>query len=320
MLFASINKILLAIALPSLRTSTLLFRIAAIVILYAVALSLSVIYIQSIGSGIGIFSGLFPIANIYDISIALCQISSLVPVKPDEAQTPRRLTDKERSQFILQDELKQILVGLIMGDLYIQKKTIQKKTIKNGAPFEEWALESLEKPYYIFNPYLKFAQGTVHQNYLFHLYDLFKSYCRSEPKITTDLPHKRTGKIYTKVRFITRSLPCFNELYELFYPEGKKIIPLNIGDLLTPLGLAYWICDDGSFCKRYRVVILNTQGFRLEEVNLLAQILNDKFTLNCTINKNRNSYVIRIPKKSLPILQALLKRHMPSMMLYKLGL
>ena len=50
----------LAIALPSLRISPLLLiRIATIALLYAAALSFNVVYIQSIGSGIGIFSGLF---------------------------------------------------------------------------------------------------------------------------------------------------------------------------------------------------------------------------------------------------------------------
>ena len=31
---------------------------------------------------------------------------------------------------------------------------------------------------------------------------------------------------------------------ELFRAE-VKIIPLNIGELLTPIGLAYWFMDDG---------------------------------------------------------------------------
>jgi len=78
MLFACILTNILAIALPSLRISPLLLiRIATIVLLYAVAISIFVIYIQSIGSGIGIFSGLFhatfplwgqpdQIAGIYD--------------------------------------------------------------------------------------------------------------------------------------------------------------------------------------------------------------------------------------------------------------
>jgi hypothetical protein len=53
------------------------------------------------------------------------------------------------------------------------------------------------------------------------------------------LVDKRTGNIYKRIQFVTYCLPCFNELYLAFYPEGKKRIPINIGELLTPLGLAY---------------------------------------------------------------------------------
>jgi uncharacterized RDD family membrane protein YckC len=54
------NNHFLALALPSLRISPLLIiRIVTIVLLYVVAVLFTVIYIQSIGSGIGIFSGLF---------------------------------------------------------------------------------------------------------------------------------------------------------------------------------------------------------------------------------------------------------------------
>ena len=49
----------------------------------------------------------------------------------------------------------------------------------------------------------------------------------------------RTGKIYNRIKFNTYSLPCFNYYYDLFYIYGIKIIPLNIGGLLTPKGLAY---------------------------------------------------------------------------------
>jgi hypothetical protein len=51
-------------------------------------------------------------------------------------------------------------------------------------------------------------------------------------------PDSRTGKIYSRIQFITYSLlpACFNEFYELFYSTGKKIIPLNIGELLTVEG------------------------------------------------------------------------------------
>jgi hypothetical protein len=74
------------------------------------------------------------------------------------------LTQAERTQFILTAEQKDILVGLILGDLYVRK-------LKGGA-----------------NAILKFEQGTVHDNYLLHLYDLFKNYCNAPPKTTSRAP------------------------------------------------------------------------------------------------------------------------------------
>jgi hypothetical protein len=35
------------------------------------------------------------------------------------------------------------------------------------------------------------------------------------------------------------TLPCFNIFRELFYLNDKKIIPVNINDLLTPIAIAY---------------------------------------------------------------------------------
>jgi hypothetical protein len=93
-----------------------------------------------------------------------------------------------------------------------------------------------------------------------------------------------------------------------------NMMDLIIGQLLTPLGLCYWIGDDGCFDKRDRVVYLSTNSFALAEVKLLVSVLTDKFGLKCTINKNNGGFRIRISSESLPVLQSLLKDIMPSMM------
>ena len=84
--------------------------------------------------------------------------------------------------------------------------------------------------------------------------------------------------------------------------------------------MAYWICDDGGFNKKDRAVVLNTQGFTKEEVELLISVLTDKFDLKCTIKKDRGAFAIRISSNSLPVLQNLLAPIMPSMMRHKIGL
>jgi hypothetical protein len=219
-------------------------------------------------------------------------VNSAVPlVKPG-----RRLTKLEQEQFVLTQDLQSILVGLYLGDLYVRKSA--------GCV----------------NPRLEFGQGTIHEDYLLHLYELFKDFCSSSPQIRNLPPHSKTRKVYSSIYFRTYSLPCFNELYNTFYFEGKKLIPSYIGDLLTPLSLAYWISDDGSFDKRDRALVLSTQSFTLAEVEVLVEVLTQKFGLKCTINKNNGGFIIRISSKSLPVLQSSLKDIMPSMMLHKIGL
>src|SRR5882724_820021 len=67
MLFISILLLIMVMAIPSLKTkiSPILFqRLSSIILIYAGALSLNALYIQSIGSGIGIYSGLFHVTFI----------------------------------------------------------------------------------------------------------------------------------------------------------------------------------------------------------------------------------------------------------------
>jgi hypothetical protein len=71
-------------------------------------------------------------------------------------------------------------------------------------------------------------------------------------------------------------LPCFNEYYDLFYSEGKKVIPHNIAELLTLLSLAFWIGEDGTFEKKSKRVILCTESFTIDEVEVLINVLNSK--------------------------------------------
>jgi len=126
----------------------------------------------------------------------------------------KRMSNAERNKFKLDYKLKQILIGTIFGDVYMRR-------------FSEKA-----------NVRVIFRQGSIHASYLLHLHSLFQEFVLAPPLVST-LTDKYTGKIRQNLSFSTLSLPCFNELYELFYLNGKKIIPNNIADFLTPLSLAY---------------------------------------------------------------------------------
>ena len=106
--------------------------------------------------------------------------------------------------MVLSKDLKDILIGLFLGDVCAQKLTVKAYTN------------------------LHFEQGLIHKDYIFHLYELFKSFSVAPLRISERKADKRTGKVYTRVQFATFTLPCFDELYETFYSKGKKVVPKNI--------------------------------------------------------------------------------------------
>ena len=224
----------------------------------------------------------------YETSIFPILISSLPLVKP------KRLSQKEKAAFTLPDDLKEILVGLMLGDLYARLR--YNKTS------------------------LTFLQSIIHQDYIYYLYQIFSKYCPSEPRLSNNLPDSRTGKIYNNISFTTYTLSCFNDLYNLFYLSKFKVIPSNIAEILTPVSLAYLISDDGFWNKIGRFITLCTDSFTLIEVELLIDALNKNFNLKCYKCKYKNNYRIIIPSYSISTLQNLIAIHMPPMMKYKINL
>jgi LAGLIDADG DNA endonuclease family len=75
------------------------------------------------------------------------------------------------------------------------------------------------------------------------VFSILSHYCSSGPNLVSGI---RAGKRNYGLQFFTRALPCFTEIYSLFYPNGVKIVPENIYELLTPPALAHIIMGDGS--------------------------------------------------------------------------
>ena len=119
------------------------------------------------------------------------------------------------------------------------------------------------------NARLRFLQSVAQSDFIYYLYELFKDFFDSTPKESSSLI-KETSKIRYNFSFATRNLPCFNELYLLFYKNRIKVIPSNIKDLLTPISHAYWIMGDDYWTGSGQK--LHTNNYSKEEVNLLINV------------------------------------------------
>lgn len=167
---------------------------------------------------------------------------------------------KQPKTITLQDipaDLKEILVGLALGDLYLRKRA------KNTS--------------------LHFKQSIKNEPYILHLYTLFQEFCKMTPKIKdAHLKYKTHQSIF----FDTLTYDTFNYYYDLFYKNKNKVVPSNIEELLTARSLAYWAMDDGTLDRSG--FVFHTNSFTLAEVELLAMALKNKFDLNCSIHTRKD--------------------------------
>lgn len=212
----------------------------------------------------------------------------------------KRLTNIEKSKFKIEGFLKEVLIGNILGDAHMRKFNIN-----------EGAKGSAR---------VRFLQSLAQSDFIYHLYELFKDYCASPPKEGSSLI-KESGNTRYNISFATRNLPCFNDLYSLFYNKRVKIIPLNIEELLTPVVLAYWIMGDGSWSGSG--VKLHTNSYTKDEVILLIESLNNKFNFNSSINVAnlaKSQYIIYIPSRNMDQLRSLVLPYMLSSFHRKLGI
>jgi len=116
---------------------------------------------------------------------------------------------------------KNIIMGMILGDAHVRQ-------LKKEARIEV-------------------AHSTSQKNYVLWKYENLKRWVISEPCLIKTYD-ARFDKTYTQWRFRTKSHEVFSSLRKLFYPKGKKIIPKEIVNILkSPLSLAVWYMDDGTF-------------------------------------------------------------------------
>jgi len=111
-------------------------------------------------------------------------------------------------------------------------------------------------------------------------------------------------------------------LHILFYPQGVKVIPDNIYELLTPVALAHLIMGDGSVQRSG--LTLCTNSYAIQDIIKLMNVLIIRYRLECKIREVRSNrkleYTIYIRQGSMPLLRNIVKRDMHPSMLYKLNI
>lgn len=127
--------------------------------------------------------------------------------------------------------------------------------------------------------------------------------------------------------FQSMSHPELVDIHALVYPNGCKSVSQKLLDELTPLAVAFWFMDDGSFLAHpnARQIILCTDSFSEEENHRIVDWFSVRYGIVVKVQYSKSgwkagrTYIrLRINRSQVPVFDSLVRPFMCPSMLYKL--
>lgn len=166
----------------------------------------------------------------------------------------------------LRKEQREVLVGILLGDAHLETQN-KRRTYR-----------------------LKVEHSIKEKDYAYHLWEIFRDWCESEPKIR-ERTYMLKGETFVSrmIVFETISHASFRFYAHQFYDKEskKKVVPKLIHRFLKPRSLAYWFMDNGSVKSgEHQGLLINTQSFSRREQEILVEALKRNFDVDVMIHKD----------------------------------
>lgn len=189
---------------------------------------------------------------------------------------------------------KAIVIGTILGDGFLQK------TGKNNAR-------------------LRLEHSLKQQDYLIWKCQVLNNFFQKKPEILQRF-NLKFGKSYQYIRNQSYSGLEFGKLHQLFYIDGKRVIPNTISKLLkNPMSLAVWFMDDGYYYSRDKIAYIYLPKLDSDSINNLLIALNLNYGLSPQLKiKKRGENVLNFTVKDTAKLIQIIKPYIIKSMSYKL--
>ena len=198
-----------------------------------------------------------------------------------------------RKNVKLSDAQKAILYGIILGDGYLQP---------TGAK----------------NARLRLEHSHIQEKYLRWKMAQLPMLFQGEPTKMSRL-HPKSQVTYQYVRAQSNASPDLGKLRMHYYPSGKKRIPENLRQYLSPLTMAVWYMDDGYYYLRDKCAYLYLGRVTMEEAKTVQQSFESELSLDTAIlDKKKKGFVIYFSPTQVAKLKKIILPYILPEFLYKL--
>lgn len=191
---------------------------------------------------------------------------------------------------------KAAIVGMVLGDAYLQK------TGKRNAR-------------------IRLEHRRDHTKYLEWKAALLPNLFQSK-KTFLDRIHPKTKKTYRYVRQQSNASPILGKLRNEFYPEGKKQIPEKLAKYLRDdIAFAIWFYDDGYFYPRDGCSYLYLGQVSRKEALIAKKAVEAKFNIRSRIlDKKNKGLALYFSRSESRKIKTILEKYPVPIMAYKIPL
>lgn len=190
---------------------------------------------------------------------------------------------------------KSALIGMILGDAYLQK------TGKRNAR-------------------IRLEHGIAQKEYLQWKISLLPQYFQKKIEVLERL-NPIWNKKYSYARAQSTSSPEFGKLQRLFYVDSKKVIPESLSSIFKdPLSFAVWFMDDGYYYHRDKMAYIYIPNYDEESLGNLNLCLSQNFNLFPILKKKKKGLVLIFSVSETKKLVGLVRKFIIPSMVFKIPL
>ena len=205
------------------------------------------------------------------------------------------LMDIAKEEGITELQLNAVM-GSILGDAYLQGTTYGRKSIRWNHSIKQ-------------------------EEYVNHKYAVLQ-------ELATRPPFRRENPGYGDFWSLLtlKTTETFGWLFSLTRPGDvgiKRVTKEYLDNITHPIALAWWFMDDGSRSTNSNTAVIHTNGFLLEDVELLAQWLKGKWGVNAAVmtvthsSTGKKANVLYLHSDAFVKLANLIRPYVPQCMEYK---
>lgn len=158
---------------------------------------------------------------------------------------------------------------------------------------------------------LQVRHQVKHSEYVEWKYQYFSDWVETRP---------RFDRFNNSWYFRTVSHPDLMEIKKIFYVETTRIVPASIDQLLkTPLSLAIWFMDDGTYYSDSIAYKLCSYAFGETGNFLLKRCLENNFNIQTHVNNDGKGYYLYLPVNGALKFYEVVRPFIVPCMLYKIS-